>query len=96
VPGVGNLPALPRLWARFEWRVVGKVMSERKGLLVNFATFVPNLSLRGARVDDKRVSVKTTLATKRAFLGPRPQAGIFFRSVNSEIPSCRLRIRNGQ
>ena len=26
----------------------------------------------------KRVSVKTTLATKRAFLGPRSQAGALF------------------
>jgi hypothetical protein len=49
-----------------------------KGLARYFQQFVPNLSPRGELGwMSKRASVKTTLATKRAFLVPRSQAGTF-------------------
>jgi hypothetical protein len=79
VPALAIFLHYPDSWARFEMTSCYEGDEARgKGLARYFQQFVANLSLRGELGwMTKRASVKTTLATKRAFLVPRSQAGTF-------------------
>jgi hypothetical protein len=76
---LGCLRAIRLAWARFKWRIIGRWRSEGEGACSSLFYKSSHLPLRGKLGwMTPRAGVKTTLAMKRAFRGPRSQAGAPF------------------